>query len=98
MQPTPACFAIAIQEKPQMTAATEGTICVRANLIASTDVRGAFIVIWWVRYVSVTDHAWGPNGFMLANFFFFAFFNLVDRVECEIHENAKEKKNQPILK
>ena len=29
---------------------------------------------------------------MLANFFFFAFFNLVDRVESEIHENAKEKK------
>lgn len=25
-------------------------------------------------------------------FFFFAFFNLVDRVESEIHENAKEKK------
>ena len=46
VQPTPACFAIAIQEKPQMTVATEGTICVRANLIASTDVRGAFIVIW----------------------------------------------------
>ena len=46
VQPTPACFAIAIQEKPQMTAATEGTIYVRANLIASTDVRGAFIVIW----------------------------------------------------
>lgn len=28
---------------------------------------------------------------MLAKFFF-AFFNLVDRVECEIHEIAKEKK------
>ena len=30
-------------------------------------------------------------------FFFFAFFNLVDRVESEIHENAKEKKNNQFL-
>lgn len=25
-------------------------------------------------------------------FFFFAFFNLVDRVECEIHEKRERKK------
>lgn len=42
----PAGFAIAIQEKSRMTAATEGTVCVRANLITSTGARGAFIVIF----------------------------------------------------